>query len=96
MYGFADIADRCRAKRCGRVPVIVAAAALLSACAADPFIDNVRATPEEKSIQQGDRPASVEAARKSGRKPSIVAAHAGAAAFTECLARTRTAPRPRP
>ena len=59
MVGFADIADRCRAKRCGRVPVVVAAAALLSACAADPFIDNVRATPEDKSIQQGDQPGAL-------------------------------------
>ncbi len=54
MYGFADIADRCGVKRCGHVPVVLAAAALLSACAADPFIDHVRATPEEKSIQQSD------------------------------------------
>jgi Flp pilus assembly protein TadD len=44
---------------CGHVPVVMAAAALLSACAADPFIDNVRATPEEKSIQQSDQPGAL-------------------------------------
>jgi len=37
----------------------MAAAALLSACAADPYVDNVRATPEEKSIQQSDQPGAL-------------------------------------
>lgn len=49
------MADRRGAgRRAGAIP-IMAVAGLLSACAADPFVDNVRATPEEKRVQQSQQ-----------------------------------------